>query len=86
MKKSSYVHDIGFDEQGQPFALAHEAAAGEAAIVEHPDAKPVLLVCTLNDEVGVRVFGPPSEKTADLLDHIADTYRKALQASQQERQ
>jgi hypothetical protein len=81
MKKNSYVNDIGFDEQGRPFALGNEAAASEAAIVEHPDAKPVLLVATLNDEVGIRVFGPPDPETADLLDHIAATYRKALDAS-----
>jgi hypothetical protein len=86
MKKKHSRDDIGFDEQGKPFAIGDAAAAAEAAIVEHPDAKPVLLVATLNNEIGIRVFGPPDAETADVLDHIAATYRKALDASRGPRQ
>lgn len=78
--------DMGFDEQGRPIAIGDEARAQQDRIVDSPDATPILVVALLNDELGVRVFGPPDPDTADLLDHIAVTYRKALDASRGPRQ
>ena len=75
--------DIGFDEHGQPVAIGAEAGAGSDAIIDHPDARPVLIVARLGTHVGVRVFGPPAAETAQLLDELAATYRKAVEASRQ---
>lgn len=74
--------DIGFDEQGQPFTLGESAAARNRRILDDPAHTPVLLVAELHGELAVRVYGDPSEKLADLLDHVARTYRKAVTASQ----
>jgi hypothetical protein len=78
--------DIAFDETGAPFAIGADAAAGEADIVDDPASKPVLIVAMRGDDLGVRVFGSPSEEVADLLDHIAATYRKAVNATKGTRQ
>lgn len=78
--------DVGFDEHGQPMMLGAEVGRRLDAIVDHPDAKPVLVVATLNDELGVRVYGPPSLETAETLDHIAATYRQAINTSGGSRQ
>jgi hypothetical protein len=79
-------HDIGFDAQGNPFAVGDEASAGADAIVDDPRATPILIVAARDNAIGVRVFGGPSAKTADVLDHIARTYRRALEAATGPRQ
>jgi hypothetical protein len=73
--------DIGFDALGRPIAIGQEARDEQTRIIEHPDAKPVLVVATLNGDVGVRVYAPPCSEIADLLDLIARQYRLAVVAS-----
>lgn len=73
--------DIGFDQAGQPIAIGAEAGAASDAIVDHPHATPVLVVARLHDDLGVRVYGPPTALTAALLDELAVTYRKAVEAA-----
>ena len=50
-------HDIGFDAQGNPFAVGDEASAGADAIVDDPRATPILIVAARDNAIGVRVFG-----------------------------
>jgi|KBSSwiStaDraftv2_1062776.scaffolds.fasta_scaffold7758656_1 hypothetical protein len=86
MAKKPSEHDIGFDERGNVIAIGAEATAASDQIVEHPDAVPVIVIATLDGAVGVRVFGPPSEATADLLDTVARTYRRGVEAAKAKRQ
>lgn len=72
--------DMGWDPQGRPIAIGPEAAAEHEAIMDDPDAKPVLMVAENDRGMGVRVFGPPDPKVADLLQHIANTYRATVDA------
>lgn len=73
--------DIGFDETGRPIALGDEARAEQEAILDHPDMVPVLLAGRLGNDLAIRVFGPPSEDTADVLDVLAARYRAAVNAA-----
>jgi hypothetical protein len=60
--------------------LGAEAGARQAAIFDHPDHRPILLVAEHNGELAVRVYGPPSEETAALLEGLAAQYRTAIAA------
>jgi hypothetical protein len=72
--------DMGF-EDGRPFLLGARVKAEVDAIVDDPDATPVLVVAVSARGMGVRVFGPPSLKVADKLDEVARTYRQAVLAA-----
>jgi hypothetical protein len=73
--------DIGFDAAGRVIAIGEAARDEQNRIVDHPDARPVLIAATLNGDLGVRVFGPPSLALADVLDQLARDYRRAVVAS-----
>jgi len=85
MSKDHPEHDLGFDETGQVIAIGEDAARQQDEIIGHPDAKPVLVVATLDGNIGIRVYGPPSEETAELLDEIAAHYRQTLRALAEQR-
>ena len=85
-KKPNVDHDIAFNEKGEPYMLGAEVRMNQARIIEHPDAKPVLVVAELNGELGIRAYGPPSEEMAALLDFSARTYRRSLPATNDQTQ
>jgi hypothetical protein len=71
---------VEFDSDGNMFVTNEDAQEKSRYILNHPDVEPVLIVGRLNGEIGVSAYGEPTEEVAQLLDHIATTYRKALHA------
>jgi 6-phosphogluconolactonase (cycloisomerase 2 family) len=72
-------NDIGFDSTNHTVAISKAGQNGQRHIVEHPDAKPILVIAELNGDIGIRVYGPPSLELADNLDAVARQYRKAVE-------
>lgn len=73
--------DIGFDAAGRVVAIGQDSRNQESRIFDSPDATAVLIVATLNGDLAVRTFGPPSFELADLLDQVAREYRRAVVAA-----
>ena len=73
--------DVAFDEQGDPVLVGPEVDDNINRILRDPAHTPIMIVAMLHESIAVRVFGPPSEKTADLLTEVAVNYRKALMLS-----
>jgi hypothetical protein len=43
-RKRNVTDDVGIDEQGRPFMIGEEAGREQSRIIEHPDAKPILVI------------------------------------------
>lgn len=70
--------DIGFDANGDPFVIGEEARQMQENIIDDPNSIPVMVVAYNGGGIGVRVFGPPDPKIAEILKQVLDTYLKAL--------
>lgn len=71
--------DVGFDAANTTVAIGRNAQDGQRHIMEHPDAKPILVIKELNGDLGIRVYGPPSLELADIMDRLAQQYRLAVE-------
>jgi hypothetical protein len=78
--------DIAFDDAGQPVLFGPAVSAATDAILNDPRTVPILVVAMLDGKIAVRAFGAPSAEIADLLDEVAENYRKAVMLVQAKQQ
>ncbi len=70
---------MGFDLDGTPLPMTSAAVNHKAdAAFDHPDSHLRVVIFELHDELFVKVMSQPSQADLELLEHIAQTYRKIL--------
>lgn len=68
---------VAIDSDGNPLAYT-SAQVKDIVRRAFTNGELVLAVVEVEGLLACHVFGPPSEKTADMLDQLASSYRKGI--------
>lgn len=77
MPKKNTSDDVEIQE-GRVVSIGEDANKMQDYIIGHPDSVPVMVVAMLHGDVGVRVYGPPSHATLEILEQVVDGFRLAV--------